>query len=184
MIGCNAQRCRPAASVGRNAGPSRSEPGGGPDAGVWATGSGWSRNSRSIVDGAKRLSGAVWRRRRISGYCARDRSLDMAQQRSDAVDEGFAADKADVGMGFGLPGQMLTGAEADFQPVSLPGRIEERRQIDQCRLPAFGPAVAAAGFRPAGTGPCATGGRGGGRGTADTQRRRAPPGSCRSPSPP
>ena len=57
--------------------------------------------------------------------------LDMAQQRSDAVDEGFAADKADVGMGFGLPGQMLTGAEADFQPVSLPERIEERRQIDQ-----------------------------------------------------
>ena len=60
--------------------------------------------------------------------------LDMAQQGGDAVDEGFAAEEADIGMGFGLPGQMLAGAEADFQPVGRPRRPEQRRQIDRAVL--------------------------------------------------
>ena len=60
--------------------------------------------------------------------------LDMAQQGGDAVDKGLAADEADIGMGFGLPGQMLAGAEADFQPAGLTGRSEQRRQIDRAAL--------------------------------------------------
>ena len=57
--------------------------------------------------------------------------VDMAQQRGDAVDEGFTADEADLRMGGGLPGQMLAGAETDFQPVGLARRVEQCRQIDR-----------------------------------------------------
>ncbi len=47
---------------------------------------------------------------------ARAALLDLAEQARHAVDEGLAADEADILMMLGLPEQMLAGAEADLEP--------------------------------------------------------------------
>ena len=41
---------------------------------------------------------------------------NRSQQLGDPVDERFATDKPDTGMSFGLGGQMLAAAKADFKP--------------------------------------------------------------------
>jgi len=43
-------------------------------------------------------------------------AFHMGEEGGDTVDEGLATDDAYVGVGPGLGHQMLSGAEADFQP--------------------------------------------------------------------
>ena len=52
--------------------------------------------------------------------------LNGAKQTGDAVDEGLAANEADVGMLLRLPQQVLARAEADLEP-HLPHRNREER---------------------------------------------------------
>jgi hypothetical protein len=42
--------------------------------------------------------------------------MDDRNELGDAIDEGFAANEADVRMGAGPRRQMLTAAEADLEP--------------------------------------------------------------------
>ena len=54
--------------------------------------------------------------------------LDCSEQASHSVDEGLAADKADIFMCLGLPEQMLARAEADLEPDIVDGRLEKLGQ--------------------------------------------------------
>ena len=55
--------------------------------------------------------------------------LDGAEQAPHAVDEGLAADEADVLMLLRLPQQMLARAEADLEPDLVDRNREEIRQL-------------------------------------------------------
>ncbi len=51
--------------------------------------------------------------------------LDVAQEAGDAVEIGLDADQPDLGVGGGLPSQVLAAAEADLEPDARPRRGEQ-----------------------------------------------------------
>src|SRR5262245_27351277 len=53
--------------------------------------------------------------------------LDRAEKACHAVDEGLAADEADILVPLGLPQEMLARAEANLEPDPLDGFWKERR---------------------------------------------------------
>jgi hypothetical protein len=55
--------------------------------------------------------------------------LDRAEQRADAIDEGFAADEADVFMLLGLPGEVLARAEPNLEPHFAQRHRKELPQV-------------------------------------------------------
>jgi len=54
--------------------------------------------------------------------------FDGSKQAAEPVDEGLAADKAQLFMVPGLPQEMLAGAEADLEPDVLDRDVEQVRQ--------------------------------------------------------
>ena len=56
--------------------------------------------------------------------------LDARQQVGDAFDKGLAAEKADLGIAQGLPGEMVARAEADLEPDLRDGGGKQRGRME------------------------------------------------------
>ena len=102
-------------------------------------GSGNSRKARPMLaSGSASSRGA--RHRREQPDIGRAGALDLAEEPRHAVDEDFAADEADIGMGPRLGRQMLAGAEADLEP-DLTRRRANRAAGSSVPCPASGSTI-------------------------------------------
>ena len=85
-----------------------------------------------VGQGAQQQAGVVDHHAEI----AEPRALGVREQARDAGDVGLAADQADLGVGRGLRGEMLAGAEADLEPQALAPSGNSAGGIDPRRSPA------------------------------------------------
>ena len=81
---------------------------------------------RRVRQGVDQRSGVV----RMDADVVQPAVVDQVQQARHAVDERLAADDPDSGMLRRLPGKMLAGAKADFEPAGGHGAGKKRGRIE------------------------------------------------------